>query len=300
MVLAAAERKIYFSKLISYGNAADLNEADFLEYFTLDEDTRIIGAYVEGIKRPERFLEVLRKATRAKPVIILKGGKTDAGMEAASSHTGSLAGSQKIWDKLCRQIGVVQVHNLREMIDMFQAFSYLKPPRGRRAGIIGAGGGANVLAADECENAGLVVPALPHDVRQEIRTFTPPAGTGLRNPIDTLMEVYLDPALLARTVKLVAEWDGIDIVFVAFPILLGVKLDAQTLRDGIEAVIQVGREKNKPLAFVFRTADFGDGEKLAWDIQGQCLDAGFPVYWSFDRAALSVDRLVTYHENRRV
>jgi len=300
MILAAAERKIYFSKLVSYGNAADLNEADFLEYFAGDEDTAIIGAYIEGIKQPGRFLKVLRQAAEAKPVIIIKGGKTEAGTGAVGLHTGALAGSRETWDALCRQIGVVQVHNLREMTDTIQAFSYLRPPRGRRTGVIGAGGGANVLAADECESGGLIVPALPQDIRQQLRTFTPAAGTGLRNPIDTSTDVYLDPALLARTVKLVADWDGVDVLFVVFPLLLGVKLGAQSLKDGIEAVIEVGRRADKPLAFILRTADFAEGERLAWEIQGQCLEAGFPVYWSFDRAAQAVSGLVSYYENRRM
>ena len=298
IIIGLAERRIFMSKLASYGNAADLNEADFVEYFARDEDTRIIGAYVEGVKEPRRFLQALRDAAESKPVIVVKGGRTEAGRGAVSLHTGSLAGSKATWDAFCRQAGIIQTHDLREMVDAIQAFSYLKPPRGRRTGIVGVGGGANVLAADECESAGLIVPVLSAEVREELRQFTPAAGTGLRNPVDTLTDVYFNPAVLAKTVKVVGRWDGADLLFVVFPTLLGVRLGIQYLWSDIEAVIEVAREIDKPLAIVLRTANFAQGERMAWDVQKRCLEAGVPVYWSFAEAAQAVDHLITYHENR--
>jgi len=98
---------------------------------------------------------------------------------------------------------------------------YLNPPRGRRVGIIGIGGGANVLATDACESAGLTVPEFPLEVRAELRRFTPAAGTGLRNPVDTLGEVYVDSSVLSKTVSVVAGWSGVDVLLVSFPMLLG-------------------------------------------------------------------------------
>jgi acetyltransferase len=88
MILGLAERRIYASKLISFGNAADLNESDLLEYLAQDDDTHIVGIYIEGIKQPDRFARILRQVTRAKPVIVLKGGKTPAGSGAVRLHTG--------------------------------------------------------------------------------------------------------------------------------------------------------------------------------------------------------------------
>jgi len=298
LILAGAERGIYFSKLVSYGNASDLNEADFLEYFAHDKDTEIIAAYIEGIKQPQRFLKVLREATKAKPVIILKGGKTEAGTGAVVSHTGALAGSKEIWDTLCRQRGVIQVRNLEEMADTILVFSYLKPPRGRRVGIIGIGGGASVQAADDCENARLIVPAFPQEIRQELRKFTPSAGIGLRNPIDTAADVYWDPASFARTAKLIADYDGVDALFVMLNALFAVRRGVQTLREQIEAIIEVGQGTDKPLAIVLRTANVIEAEKLAHEVQGQCLKAGFPVYPSVGRAAQAIDHFISYHENR--
>ena len=298
IILGLAERRVFMSKLVSYGNAADLNEADFLEYFADDGDTCIIGAYVEGVKQPQRFLRVLREAVRSKPVIVVKGGTTEAGSGAVSLHTGALAGSTATWDAFCKQAGVIQGRDLGEMTDAIQAFSHLKPPRGRRVGIVGVGGGANVLAADECESTGLVVPVLPTDVRGELRMFTPAAGTGLRNPVDTLTSIYLEPDVLARTVRVVAGWDGVDFLFVVFPTLLGVRLGVQCLKDGVEAVVDVAKSIDKPLAFILRTANCAEGESIAWDVQGQCCASGFPVFWSPAEAARAMDHLITYYENR--
>ncbi len=151
MILALAEREIYISKLVSLGNAADLNESDYLEYLGHDNDTRVIGVYLEGVKQPERFLSVAKEVARSKPLIVLKGGRTPAGAGAVRLHTGSLAGSRAVWEAMCRQAGIVQVSDLREMTDAIQAFTYLKPLKGRRVGIIGVGGGFGVLAADAIE-----------------------------------------------------------------------------------------------------------------------------------------------------
>jgi acetate---CoA ligase (ADP-forming) len=118
----------------------------------------MVGAYIEGIKQPPRFLSILRDMSPQKPVVILKGGRTSAGTRAVVSHTSSLAGDTQIWDAVCRQAGVVQAGSLPEMVDLLLAFSYLKPPKGKRVGILGIGGGATVQAADDCEIAGLTVP----------------------------------------------------------------------------------------------------------------------------------------------
>jgi acyl-CoA synthetase (NDP forming) len=298
LIVMGAERGIHFSKAVSYGNAADLNESDFLGYFARDKDTEIIAAYIEGIKQPRRFLRVLGEATEAKPVIILKGGKTEAGEGAVASHTGALAGSKETWDALCRQRKVIQVHNLGEMADTILAFSYLRPPRGRRIGIIGIGGGASVQAADDCENAKLIVPPFHQKLRRELRKFTPPAGTGLRNPVDTSADVYWDRASFARTAQLIADYDGVDVLFVMLNALFAVRRGVQTLREQIEAIIEVGKGTDKPLAIVLRTAGVIEAEKLAHEVQGRCLKAGFPVYPSVSQAAQAMNHFISYHENR--
>lgn len=298
-ILLATARRLYFSKIVSYGNASDLNEADFLEYFSHDADTEIIAAYIEGIKQPQRFLKVLREATLAKPVIVLKGGKTEAGKGAAASHTGSLAGSKEIWDALCRQEGVIQVHSLEEMMDTILAFSYLKPLHGRRICIIGIGGGKSVQAADEFENAGFIIPPIPQELKQELREFTPRAGASLRNPIDSPSNVYWDPALFPVTIELVADYDGIDMIFILLSSLyLTVDGGDQLLMDQIEAVTEVGKRIGKPMIIVLPRATTLQAEKINFEVQEKYIKAGFATYPSVGRAAQAISNFIGYYGNR--
>jgi acyl-CoA synthetase (NDP forming) len=299
LILAGAPRGIWFSKAVSYGNAADLDESDFLDYFAGDPDTKVVAAYIEGIKRPRGFMRALNGAAGKKPVIILKGGRTEAGTRAVMSHTSSLAGSGRVWDAVCRQAGAVQVGDMAELADAALAFSYLKLPRGRRAAVVGIGGGASVQAADDCEKAGLVVPRFPTALRHELRAFTTSAGTGIGNPVDTSPDVYWEPALYRETVKLVSGCDGIDVVLVLFACVQAVRRGVQELKRQIEAVVDVGKTIDKPLAIVLFTAGMVEAEKVGSEVQVDCLAAGFPVYPTMGRAARAISHMISWHDSQR-
>jgi acetyl-CoA synthetase (ADP-forming)/acetyltransferase len=300
IIVAAAERGMFISKGVSFGNAADLNESDYLEYLTGDADTEIIAAYIEGAKEPARFVKALRAATRTKPVIMLKGGVTKAGTGVVASHTGALAGRQEVWDALCQQTGVVQVYHFDELIDTLAAFVYLKPPRGRLVGIIGVGGGASVLAADECENAGLEVPVLPDRIRRRLLEYTPSVGVGLRNPLDLDTDGFMNPELAARTVRTISEWEGVDLLILAIlPGILLAHAHFKVLSKHVEALAEVARDVKKPLMVVLRTGGASKSEEAAAGMQADCQKAGFPVYRSVDGAARAAVRLISYHERRR-
>lgn len=135
-----AARGIYFSKVISYGNACDLNETDFLEYFTHDPETEIIALYIEGIKDGRSFIQALRQATKMKPVIVYKGGITESGGRAVASHTANISGQDTVWRSLLKQAGAIQVDSMDELLDIVLLFRYMPPPKGRNAAIIGTGG----------------------------------------------------------------------------------------------------------------------------------------------------------------
>ena len=292
LILAGAQRGILFSKVVSYGNAADLDEADFLDYFARDPETKVVAAYIEGTRRPQDFRRALKEAAGRKPVVILKGGRTEAGVRAAMSHTSSLAGSGRTWDALCRQAGAVQVGDMAELADAALAFSCLRPPRGRRAAVVGIGGGASVQAADDCERAGLTVPPFPPGLRQELRAFTTSAGTGIANPVDTSPDVYWEPALYRETVKLVSGYDGIDVVLVFFACVQAAKRGVQELKRQIEAVVDIAKTIDKPLAIVLFTAGMVEAEKAAGEVQVECLEAGFPVYPSMGHAARAISHMI--------
>jgi acyl-CoA synthetase (NDP forming) len=297
-IVAAAEREVFLNKLVSYGNAADLNEADFLEYFAADGGTAMIAAYVEGVRDPRRFLISLRRASAAKPVVIMKGGNTEAGRQATASHTASISGSGQVWQALCRQLGVMQASDLDEMTDIIQAFGLLRRPRGRRIGIVGIGGGVSVMAADDCENAGLVVPSFPAELRGELGSFTSIAGTSLRNPVDTSAEVYWDEAAFARTIDLVARWDGIDIMFIILNAVATIRRGVDTLRRQGEALLEAAGRTDKPVAIVIITGGIERAESMAVVVGKQCAKAGFPVFPSCSRAARATNQVIRYHEGR--
>jgi len=127
----SASKGLFFSKAISYGNAADLNESDYLEYMTEDPQTRVIAAYIEGVKDGERFIHALKEAASRKPVIINKAGNTETGARACASHTSAIAGSASVWHDLLRQVGAIQVANMSELVDVALAFDKMPLPRGR-------------------------------------------------------------------------------------------------------------------------------------------------------------------------
>ncbi len=136
----AAGRGVHFGKVISYGNAADVNEADLFEFMANDPETDIITAYIEGTKDGQRFLKVLTEAAARKPVIIIKKGRTEAGRRGTSSHTGALAGDDKVWDTALRQAGAIRVEDVDELVDMLVTFQLHARPEGPERGG-GRGGG---------------------------------------------------------------------------------------------------------------------------------------------------------------
>jgi acyl-CoA synthetase (NDP forming) len=188
-VRAAAERGIRFSKVISYGNACDVNESELLEYFAQDDETSIVAAYIEGVRDGRRFSRALRDLCAVKPVVILKGGYTDAGKGTAASHTGSLAGSNETWGSLLEQVEAIRVHTMDEMVDVLVTFQFMPIPQGRRMAIYGVGGGATVLATDDCAAAGFSLPQSSEEIGEELRkevrrAFGSDVGTILGNPLD--------------------------------------------------------------------------------------------------------------------
>jgi len=214
LVRQAALRGIRFSKVISYGNACDINESDLLEYLTHDADTKVIALYIEGIKDGKRFRKALEEATKEKTVVLLKGGTTDGGARAVAGHTASLAGSRATWDALCKQLGIISVSSIDEMIDVLVTLLFLPLPGGRNVLLFGAGGGASVLIADEFESRGLKVPAIPKEIVAQIRAFTPIAGNILRNPVD-YSQAMTNIEGIVKTFAILSRWEGADF-FVMF------------------------------------------------------------------------------------
>ena len=201
---------IGFSAFVSYGNAADLNESDFLEYFADDENTKVIALYIEGVKDGRRFLKALRYAAGKKPVIILKAGKSRSGAKAAASHTGSLAGSYEIYRAAFRQAGAIEVEEVEELFDAAKAFE-MYTNAGKRVAVITNSGGPGVLATDKLERLGLEIAKLSDETTQKLRSFLPPQCS-VKNPIDLIADA--DYERYRRTIEIVCRDENVDSLLV--------------------------------------------------------------------------------------
>ena len=179
-------RGIRYSGLVTVGNSADIGPNDLLEFYLADPDTTVIGLYLEDAKDGRRFARILRRAD--KPVVILKGGRTEAGRAAAASHTGSLAGDDRVWDALSKQTGCVLAETLDDFLETLLAFQMLalRPQRPtERVVLFGNGGGTSVLATDYFAKLGLDIDQLDDDTLRMLEDLKLPPGTSVVNPIDT-------------------------------------------------------------------------------------------------------------------
>ena len=207
-----------YSKGISCGNAAQLEVADFIEYYAADPDTRATLAYLEGVEDGRRFAEVARAHSLSKPLVVLRGGATRQGQSAASSHTGALASDDAVFDGVCRQAGIVRAASVEEAYEAAAAFATQPLPRGPRTLVVTAAGGWGVLTADACVRAGLDLVPLPGDLRRAIDEMVPSRWSG-GNPIDLAGGETRDT--IPEVLDLAAGHPGIDAV-----IYLGIGIQA--------------------------------------------------------------------------
>ncbi|MCJ7593996.1 MAG: CoA-binding protein [Desulfobacterales bacterium] len=205
----AEKQGIGISLFLGSGNEAMITCTDYLDYLEQHALTEVIIVYVENMIEGRRFLETAKRITPKKPVIVLKGGRTEAGKAASASHTGAMGGELTMFRAACRQAGILEVTAPSELLDLSAGFSSLPLPKGNRVGIVTLGGGWAVVTADECNEKGLVVPAIPERMIQEIGRHLPPFWSK-GNPVDLVGSH--DPAVPLVAVEELLKWDGIDAV----------------------------------------------------------------------------------------
>ncbi|MBW2673188.1 MAG: CoA-binding protein [Deltaproteobacteria bacterium] len=295
----APRRGAPISKAVSYGNACDINESDLIEYLADDEETTVIGAYIEGIKDGKRFREVLKRAARKKPTIILKGGQTEAGAAVTQSHTASLSGSLRIWDAVITQSGAIQAESLDEMIDLALLFGYMKPPAGRRIGMVGIGGGVSVLAADAFEQKNLSLTRLTPAIQARLQDLHPGAGNIYTNPIDTTALFYETDGF-RKTLEILDDWDEIDIILLHVPYDILAFLTPEQVRGIAMAEKMIGHIGGirKPVAMLLHCAALKESYELSCDNQEVCWKAGLPAFTSIEGCASALDKFIRFHERK--
>ncbi len=191
------------------GNEGMITIEDYLEAFENDKSTRNVMLYIESIKNGRRFFESARRMGKTKPLVLLKGGRTQAGSRAASSHTGAMSSDAKIFDAMCRQTGIVKAEYPMDMLDLSAAFSSLPLPSGKRAAIMTLGGGWGVVTADLCDEYQMDVPELSPEIIRKIDPFLPPYWSR-SNPVDVVGE-FADEMARGILEELMA-WEGCDAV----------------------------------------------------------------------------------------
>jgi acyl-CoA synthetase (NDP forming) len=232
------------ARFVSSGNEAVTHTEDFLRFYADDPRTKSILSYVEGVPDGRRMFEALKYAASRKPVVLLKGGKTKAGMKAAQSHTGALAAPLRLFKAACRQAGVTYEDNIYEAMEVASAFGRQPVPKGRRVAIVSEGGGWGVIAADACADAGLEIVDLPEDTLKELDSFLP-AWWSRGNPIDLVAGAQRTDQ--SRAVEVVAKCPEVDAVLV-----LGIGYvcsrtsdlfqSDEAVRRGLSRLLAMGRE----------------------------------------------------------
>ena len=275
----AMARGLGLAKVISIGNKADLNEADFLSVFKTDEQTKVIVGYLENITSGDKFIKAARAAASAKPLVLLRAGVTEAGMKAASAHTGGLAGDDIAYAAAFKRAGVIRAESFDSLFDYAVALSMQPLPKGNRVAIITNAGGPAVMAADALEQSGMKVATLNGHSAGALREKLPPAAI-VSNPIDVLGDA--DPKRYATAVSAAQKDGSIDAIIVILTPHAMTK-PAETAR----AIAACGSDDKPVLAVFLGSAD-------AMPERKELADCNLPDYPSPERAVSALRAMYEY------
>jgi acetyltransferase len=306
---AGRSRNVNISKMVSYGNAIDLDCPEFLTYLADDPDTHVIALYVEGVRDGGPIRKALEYAASKKPVIALKGGVTQQGGRVASSHTGALAGQGQTWATLFRQTGVVQVEDFDDLLNTVIALADSPLPKGKGVSIITYSGGFSVVQSDMCIKAGLDVPQFSPGAVEELRRFVPASGTMVGNPLDAWQMFYKygpDEKSLKDVFQIVADEKDVHSIILQFDVIrfmMGMWGDKfkeryDIIADRILEGCRYARDKKGKLVlismFLDTYSEWEQERKNNIAFKRFCEAEGFAVYPSLNSAVMTVANVYRY------
>ncbi|OPZ60633.1 MAG: succinyl-CoA synthetase subunit alpha [Deltaproteobacteria bacterium ADurb.Bin510] len=307
-----AARNIGVSFFAGIGNEAQLKSSDFLAYFGMRDEVKSVAMYLEGINNGREFMDVARAVTAKKPVLAMKTGRSATGSAAAASHSGSMAGAYATYSAMFKQVGIMHATNPSEMISVAAAAATVPIPKSNRTAIMTFGGGWGIIAADECDVAGLTMPKLPQYLIDEIDKILPPFWNR-SNPVDLVAEGEPDKVL--KIMQLLADWEEVDSI-IALGVVgrlsfienfvecqrkvdntpINVELKAELMSDYVRRenkilteIAAIQNKTGKPIINV--TLGSGDNKSIFETANGNVMVAASP-----DDAAHIISQLAGYHK----
>ena len=301
---------VRFSKVVSFGNGADLREAELLRYLGDDPETRIISMYIEGIADGDAFFTAMKEVIHEKPVVVYKGGLSEAGRRAVVSHTASMGGSRVIWPAVLKQLNAIQVGDMREMAQVSLALSLLPGRVYRNMAVLGGGGALGVAAADTAEAFGIRIPSFPPGIVNRIMELLPKPGSSAGNPVD-VANPFVPPAILKKTLLIGAEDPNID-----FQVLISLMGHYKNMARSVnkpltevapylelaESVSDAAQKTGKPVIMVIinprRSLDHLDVVETIELARRAFLERGVPVFDDLRDALRAVSHVNSYYGGR--
>ena len=279
-------RPFGLSKVACIGNKGDVNESDLLEYLADDDETTTIGMYIEGIVEGERFTKAAARACRKKPVVVVKSGRTEAGAQAIASHTGSLAGSDVIFDAVCSRTGLVRVHDSESFFDCLAAFESLSLPRSNRLGILSITGMGCVVTTDACDEYSVALPPLKRSTIKRLQEVVP-SWAPVRNPIDiwSAVEQHGSQKTMAHIARCLLDQADIDALLIIFVLMPESIFDIEEAFGGV-----IQEHRHKPIL----VSSYGGTEKEISHTHEGFMKLGIPSYPTPERAIYAFSRMVDY------
>jgi acetyltransferase len=267
--------KIAFSGVVSIGNKMQMDESDVLEYFAEDEETKVVGLYLEGIKDGKKFMETAGKISRKKPIVILKAGKTEKSQRAISSHTGALAGSDEIMDAVFEKLGIIRAKNLENFIDLLELISKNKIPENNEVIVITNAGGPGVLMTDAFKGKKIIMANFSTQTKEKFRGFLPEESS-VENPVDLLGDAKEDR--YEKALEIVAEEKADSVLCLLTP------QDQTPVEKVAEKIVEFRKKTNKIVVAVFI-----GGERIEKAVE-TLQDNGVPNFFFPDQAVEALDK----------
>lgn len=283
---------IDFSAIVSYGNAADIDETDLIRYFTDDPRTKVIAAYLEGSADGRELARALKEAAARKTVVIWKVGKSESSARAVVSHTGALAGSAEIWEGMLRQSGAIEVSGVDEVCDVLLALKHLGRRPGRRLMLSGGGGGLGTYAADLAEEAGLEVPPLEGECLYRLREILSAPGAAVGNPLDIGAPLIPLPIFEAAMREAAANPATDILIFdIAVNFAYGL-LGEEGLRAAMDILVDAKQASGKPVVVALYSRAIGSEDMAVEEtlrrLRDRLLEGGVPAFPSMPRAIRAI------------